>query len=189
MNSKHNTKTPAEKRTNQATTSTNVAAPSLHASAATDSTAATANTAATTTAATATTAASTSPARVNAETAIATTTAAVAAETASSTSANANDAFEEMPEEELLYELADLFKALSDTTRIRILCLLLGREFCVADIEHALGVSQSAVSHQLRLLKQAHLVKFRRDGKNIVYSLADDHVYTMIAQGMTHICE
>lgn len=170
MNSKHNTKTPAEKRTNQATTSTNTAAPSLHASAATDSTVATANTAAT-----ATTAASTSPARVNAE--------------ATTTSANANDAFEEMPEEELLYELADLFKALSDTTRIRILCLLLGREFCVADIEHALGVSQSAVSHQLRLLKQAHLVKFRRDGKNIVYSLADDHVYTMIAQGMTHICE
>lgn len=166
MNSKHNTKTPTEKCTNQATTSTNTAAPSLHASAATDSTA-----------------------NANAETAIATTTAAVAAETASSTSTSANDAFEEMPEEELLYELADLFKALSDTTRIRILCLLLGREFCVADIEHALGVSQSAVSHQLRLLKQAHLVKFRRDGKNIVYSLADDHVYTMIAQGMTHICE
>lgn len=167
MNSKHNTKTPAEKRTNQATTSTNVAAPSLHASAATDSTAATANTAATTTAAATATAASSNGA----------------------TSASENDAFEEMPEEELLYELADLFKALSDTTRIRILCLLLGREFCVADIEHALGVSQSAVSHQLRLLKQAHLVKFRRDGKNIVYSLADDHVYTMIAQGMTHICE
>lgn len=167
MNSKHNTKTPAEKRTNQATTSTNVAVPSLHASAATDSTAATANTAATTTAAATATAASSNGA----------------------TSASENDAFEEMPEEELLYELADLFKALSDTTRIRILCLLLGREFCVADIEHALGVSQSAVSHQLRLLKQAHLVKFRRDGKNIVYSLADDHVYTMIAQGMTHICE
>lgn len=167
MNSKHYTKTPAEKRTNQATTSTNVAAPSLHASAATDSTAATANTAATTTAAATATAASSNGA----------------------TSASENDAFEEMPEEELLYELADLFKALSDTTRIRILCLLLGREFCVADIEHALGVSQSAVSHQLRLLKQAHLVKFRRDGKNIVYSLADDHVYTMIAQGMTHICE
>ena len=167
MNSKHNTKTPAEKRTNQATTSTNVAAPSLHASAATDSTAATANTAATTTAAATATAASSNGAATT----------------------SVNDAFEEMPEEELLYELADLFKALSDTTRIRILCLLLGREFCVADIEHALGVSQSAVSHQLRLLKQAHLVKFRRDGKNIVYSLADDHVYTMIAQGMTHICE
>ena len=161
MNSKHNTKTPAEKHTNQATTSTNTAAPSLHASAATDSTAATANTAAT----------------------------ATAASSNGATTASENDAFEEMPEEELLYELADLFKALSDTTRIRILCLLLGREFCVADIEHALGVSQSAVSHQLRLLKQAHLVKFRRDGKNIVYSLADDHVYTMIAQGMTHICE
>lgn len=183
MNSKHNTKTPAEKHTNQATTSTNTAAPSLHASAATDSTVATANTAAT-----ATTATSTNPARVNAEATTATAT-ATAASSNGATSASENDAFEEMPEEELLYELADLFKALSDTTRIRILCLLLGREFCVADIEHALGVSQSAVSHQLRLLKQAHLVKFRRDGKNIVYSLADDHVYTMIAQGMTHICE
>lgn len=120
-----------------------------------------------------------------------TTETANAASTTGSANANASttDAFEEMPEEEILYELADLFKALSDTTRIRILYLLLGREFCVADIEHALGVSQSAVSHQLRLLKQAHLVKFRRDGKNIVYSLADDHVYTMIAQGMTHICE
>lgn len=150
MNSKHNTKAPAEKRTNEATTSTNVAAPSRHAS-------------------------------------VATATAATTCRTQRTTSAN--DAFEEMPEEEILYELADLFKALSDTTRIRILYLLLGREFCVADIEHALGVSQSAVSHQLRLLKQAHLVKFRRDGKNIVYSLADDHVYTMIAQGMTHICE
>lgn len=173
MNSKHNTKTPAEKRTNQATTSTNVAAATATtASAATDSTVATANTAAIAT----TAASATNPAHANAN-----------AETA--TTASENDAFEEMPEEELLYELADLFKALSDTTRIRILCLLLGREFCVADIEHALGVSQSAVSHQLRLLKQAHLVKFRRDGKNIVYSLADDHVYTMIAQGMTHICE
>lgn len=149
MNSKHNTKAPAEKRTNEDTTSTNVAAPSRHASVAT----------------------------------------ATAATTAAAETTSANDAFEEMPEEEILYELADLFKALSDTTRIRILYLLLGREFCVADIEHALGVSQSAVSHQLRLLKQAHLVKFRRDGKNIVYSLADDHVYTMIAQGMTHICE
>lgn len=120
-----------------------------------------------------------------------TTETANAASTTGSANANASttDAFEEMPEEEILYELADLFKALSDTTRIRILYLLLGHEFCVADIEHALGVSQSAVSHQLRLLKQAHLVKFRRDGKNIVYSLADDHVYTMIAQGMTHICE
>ena len=173
MNSKHNTKTPAEKRTNQATTSTNVVAPSLHASAATDSTAASTSTSA----ATATTA--------NANTETASTSANARVQRCT----NANDAFEEMPEEELLYELADLFKALSDTTRIRILCLLLGREFCVADIEHALGVSQSAVSHQLRLLKQAHLVKFRRDGKNIVYSLADDHVYTMIAQGMTHICE
>lgn len=132
----------------------------------------------------------TSTASTSAETASSTSTASTSDETASSTStASTTDAFEEMPEEEILYELADLFKALSDTTRIRILYLLLGREFCVADIEHALGVSQSAVSHQLRLLKQAHLVKFRRDGKNIVYSLADDHVYTMIAQGMTHICE
>ena len=94
-----------------------------------------------------------------------------------------------MPDEELLYDLADLFKAFADTTRIRILYALMGQDRCVADIADIIGVSQSAVSHQLRTLKQARLVKFQRDGKNIIYSLSDDHVYTMLAQGLTHICE
>ena len=94
-----------------------------------------------------------------------------------------------MPDEELLYDLADLFKVFSDTTRIKILYALMGRELCVADIAEATETSQSAVSHQLRTLKQSHLVKFRRDGRNILYSLADDHVYTMLNQGMSHICE
>ena len=65
----------------------------------------------------------------------------------------------------------------------------MGTELCVADIADIVGATQSAVSHQLRTLKQAHLVKFKRDGKNVRYSLSDDHVYTMLAQGMSHICE
>lgn len=97
--------------------------------------------------------------------------------------------FECMPDEELLYELADLFKVFGDTTRIKILYSLMGEERCVADLADLIGASQSAVSHQLRTLKQARLVKFQRDGKNVIYSLSDDHVYTMLAQGMTHICE
>lgn len=95
----------------------------------------------------------------------------------------------EMPDEELLYDLADLFKVFADTTRIKILYALMGRELSVGDLAEVIGATQSAVSHQLRTLKQAHLVKFQRDGKNVIYSLSDDHVYTMIAQGMTHICE
>ncbi len=99
------------------------------------------------------------------------------------------DSIPEMPDEELLYDLADLFKVFADTTRIKILYALMGRELSVGDIAELIGATQSAVSHQLRTLKQAHLVKFQRDGKNVIYSLSDDHVYTMIAQGMTHICE
>lgn len=94
-----------------------------------------------------------------------------------------------MPDEELLYDLADLFKVFGDTTRIKILYALMGQELCVADITELIGATQSAVSHQLRTLKQARLVKFQRDGKNVIYSLSDDHVYTMLAQGMSHICE
>lgn len=94
-----------------------------------------------------------------------------------------------MPDEELLYDLADLFKVFGDTTRIKILYALMGKELCVADIAELIGATQSAVSHQLRTLKQAHLVKFQRDGKSVIYSLADDHVHTMLAQGLTHICE
>ena len=96
---------------------------------------------------------------------------------------------EGMPDEELLYDLADLFKVFSDTTRIKILYALMPSELCVADLAESIDATQSAVSHQLRILKTARLVKFRRDGKNVLYSLSDDHVYTMLAQGMTHICE
>ena len=97
--------------------------------------------------------------------------------------------FDEMPEDELLYDLADLFKVFADTTRIKILYALMGQDRCVVDIADIINATQSAVSHQLRILKQARLVRFQREGKNVVYSLADDHVYTMLAQGLTHICE
>ena len=96
---------------------------------------------------------------------------------------------EGMPDEEILYDLADLFKVFSDTTRIKILYSLMDSELCVADIAAAVSATQSAVSHQLRILKAARLVKFQREGKNIMYSLSDDHVYTMLAQGLTHIQE
>ena len=92
-------------------------------------------------------------------------------------------------DEDALFEMAELFKVFGDSTRIRILYALFQSELSVTDICEELGMSISAVSHQLRTLKQAHLVKFQRDGKNVIYSLSDDHVYTMIAQGMTHICE
>ena len=93
------------------------------------------------------------------------------------------------PAEELLANLADLFKNFSDTTRIRILSLLISDEMCVADITAALNATQSAVSHQLRILKQSRLIKSRRAGKIVFYSLADDHVKTIIAMGMEHITE
>ena len=95
----------------------------------------------------------------------------------------------EMPDEELLYDLADLFKVFADTTRIKILYALMRKEQSVGAIADEVAASQSAVSHQLRILKQARLVRFRRDGKQVVYCLSDDHVYTMLAQGMVHICE
>lgn len=97
--------------------------------------------------------------------------------------------FDTMPDEELLYDLADLFKVFADTTRIKILYALMDSERSVGDIAEIVGATQSAVSHQLRVLKQARLVKFQRDGKSVIYSLSDNHVYTMLAQGMTHICE
>lgn len=97
--------------------------------------------------------------------------------------------FEEMPDEELLFDVADLFKAFSDTTRIKILFALMGGDLTVTEITEAVGCTQSAVSHQLRNLKQARLVRATRDGKNIIYALSDDHVYTILAQGITHICE
>ena len=94
-----------------------------------------------------------------------------------------------LPGEEYLLCLADLFKVFGDGTRVRILFVLLEAEVCVCDLAKLLGMTQSAVSHQLRILKQAHLVKSRRDGKTIFYSLADEHVRTLLWQGMEHINE
>jgi len=96
---------------------------------------------------------------------------------------------ENMPDEEDLMELAELFKVFGDTTRIRILFVLFEAEVCVCDLAESLKMSISAVSHQLSILKRNKLVKSRRDGKSIFYSLADDHVRTIIEQGMDHIEE
>lgn len=94
-----------------------------------------------------------------------------------------------LPEESRLYDLAELFKTFGDSTRIRILFVLFEAEVCVCDIAEALHMTQSAISHQLRILKQSKLIKNRREGKSIFYSLADEHVKTIIAQGMEHILE
>lgn len=94
-----------------------------------------------------------------------------------------------MPDEELLYDLADFFKTFGDTTRVKILYALMEQDLCVADLAEAIGTTQSAVSHQLRTLKQSRLVRAKREGKNVVYSLSDDHVHSILDQGMTHICE
>lgn len=96
---------------------------------------------------------------------------------------------EKMPEEEELYDLSELFKVFGDSTRIRILFVLFEAEVCVCDLAAALNMTQSAVSHQLRILKQNRLVKSRREGKSIFYSLADAHVRTIIDQGLEHIEE
>lgn len=96
---------------------------------------------------------------------------------------------ETMPDEELLYDLAELFKVFGDSTRIKILYVLFESEMCVCDIAQVLNMTPSAISHQLRVLKQSQLVKFRREGKVIFYSLADDHVRTMLDNGIEHICE
>ena len=85
----------------------------------------------------------------------------------------------EMPDEEVLYDLAELFKLFGDSTRIKILYVLFASEMCVCDIAQLLGMSQSAISHQLRALKQAKLVRYRREGKQVFYSLADGHVRTI----------
>lgn len=94
-----------------------------------------------------------------------------------------------MPEEGSLYDLAELFKVFGDSTRIRILFVLFEAEVCVCDLAEVLHMTQSAISHQLRILKQNKLIKSRREGKSIFYSLADNHVKTIIAQGMEHIGE
>ena len=95
----------------------------------------------------------------------------------------------ELPGEDTLYDLTELFRIFGDSTRVRILYVLFEAEMCVCDIAALLGMTQSAISHQLRALKQAKLVKYRREGKTIFYSLADDHVVTILAQGMEHIEE
>ena len=94
-----------------------------------------------------------------------------------------------MPGEEELFDLAELFKVFGDSTRIKILYLLFEAEMCVCDIAQLLGMTQSAISHQLQVLKKSKLVKYRREGKTVFYSLADDHVRTILGQGMDHVTE
>ena len=103
--------------------------------------------------------------------------------------ATAEEIEEKMPMESQLYELADLFKVFGDSTRIKVLYLLFENEMCVHDIAQILNMTQSAISHQLRILKQNRLVKFRKEGKNVLYSLADEHVFTILRQGMEHVEE
>ena len=95
----------------------------------------------------------------------------------------------QLPPDEQLYDLAELFKIFGDSTRVKILYALLESELCVCDIAKLMEVTQSAVSHQLRVLKNSKLVKFRREGKTVYYTLADSHVIHILAQGMEHICE
>lgn len=94
-----------------------------------------------------------------------------------------------IPSRDNLEQIAELFKAFADPTRVHILYLLAQSERCVSDIVEAGDLSQSAISHQLRILKQMHLIKFRREGKNILYSLADDHVSTILQMGLEHVLE
>ena len=97
---------------------------------------------------------------------------------------------EKLPQDEVLYDLAELFKIFGDSTRVKILYALLeAEELCVCDIASLMDVTQSAVSHQLRVLKGSKLVKFRREGKAVYYSLADEHVTRILSQGMEHILE
>ena len=96
---------------------------------------------------------------------------------------------ENMPDDDILCDLAELYRVFGDSTRIRILYALFESEMCVCDIAALLGMTQSAISHQLKALKNARLVKSRRDGKTVFYSLADDHVKTIIDQGLEHILE
>ena len=96
---------------------------------------------------------------------------------------------DDLPSEETLMELSDLFRIFADSTRIKILYVLLDRELCVCDIASLLGMTVSAISHQLRALKNAKLVRYRRSGKTVFYALADQHVHTILAQGIEHVRE
>ena len=100
-----------------------------------------------------------------------------------------NRVMQVMLADQQLLDLAEFFRVFGDSTRIRILYVLSQSEMCVCDIAGLLKMGQSAISHQLRVLKQMRLVKFRRDGKTVFYSLADGHIETILAQGMEHICE
>ena len=92
-------------------------------------------------------------------------------------------------DKQTIEQIAGLFKGFADPTRVQILALLLGQEMCVNCIAEEVDLSQSAVSHQLRMLKQMHLIKYRREGKNILYSLADDHVQIILRTGLDHVLE
>ena len=96
---------------------------------------------------------------------------------------------EEMPEENTLYDLSDFFKILGDSTRISILFAIDGEPMCVCDIANLLGMTKSAVSHQLKILRQSDLVTYRKSGKNVFYTLADDHVRDIIEKALEHIKE
>ncbi len=100
-----------------------------------------------------------------------------------------NQVLQVMPQDQELLDLADFFKVFGDATRIKILYVLSQSEMCVCDIANLLKMGQSAISHQLRVLKQMRLVKFRREGKTVFYSLADGHIESILAQGMEHINE
>ena len=95
----------------------------------------------------------------------------------------------EYTQRQTLEQIADLFKGFADTTRVQILTISLEGELCVSDITERVELTQSAVSHQLRILKQMHLIKYRREGKNMLYSLADDHVRTILQMGLEHVME
>ena len=100
-----------------------------------------------------------------------------------------NKVQDQQPVDEFLYDLAELFKVFGDSTRIKILYSMFEHELCVNDIAGLLNLSQSSVSHQLRILKTSKLVKFRREGKSIYYSLDDEHVRSIISMGMEHVEE
>lgn len=100
-----------------------------------------------------------------------------------------NKVMKDLPDEDALYDLAELFKVFGDSTRVRILFALFESELCVCDLSQALDMTQSAISHQLQILRTNKLVKSRREGKQMYYSLADEHVVTIIAQGLNHILE
>jgi len=99
------------------------------------------------------------------------------------------DVREHMPPEDVLYDLADFFKIFADSTRIKMLYVLMAGEMCVCDLADTLSMNQSAISHQLRTLKQMNLVKYRREGKTVFYSLADGHIKSILSQGLEHIEE